>query len=288
MYLRVALFLCFLRISFGTLYAESPAPTRLYVCAHSFMVFTATRLPALADAARFPLHLSGRQMIGGSRVLQHWELPEAKAALKEGRVDVLTLSPHFQIPDEGIDWFTKLGLQKNPKLRVYVQASWPWADSMNPSNSQAFKNEERNAATSQGLRLLQTTQHTKWLAPLEAQIIELNKSVGTEAVHIIPVCDAVYTLRQRILEGRAPGLTRQTDLFRDDGGHAQPPLEALVTYCHFAAITGKSPAGLPVPKDLQAMPEAEGMNKLLQEIAWDTVSHYRLSGVSVETKEVRP
>ena len=112
--------------------AEQPAPTRVFVCAHSFMIFTAKLLPPLAEAAGFKYAAAGQQMIGGSRVIQHWELPDernvAKAALREGKVDVLTLSPHRLLPDPGIDNFVKLGLEKNPNLRVLVQASWPGFD----------------------------------------------------------------------------------------------------------------------------------------------------------------
>ena len=50
--------------------------------------------------------LAGSSMIGGSRVIQHWDVPEtknlAKAALLAGKVDVLTLSPIW-LPDEGIE-----------------------------------------------------------------------------------------------------------------------------------------------------------------------------------------
>src|SRR5438445_9199423 len=96
--------------------AEQPAPTRVFVCAHSFMIFTSKLLPPVAQAANFPYTAAGQQMIGGSRVIQHWDLPDeknfAKAALREGRVDVLTLSPHRMLPDPGIDNFTKLGLEK--------------------------------------------------------------------------------------------------------------------------------------------------------------------------------
>lgn len=256
------------------------------------MIFTAKLLPAMSASAQLPFQCAGEQMLGGSRVMQHWQLPDsknlAKAALREGRVDVLTLSPHIQLPDEGIDLFTKLGLEKNPNLRVLVQASWPWADSMEMGGGGNFKNEQRNAATIESLRQLQTTQHTKWLSALETQVDTLNQAVGREVVHIIPVCDAVYTLRQRILEGKAPGLCHQTDLFSDDGGHPLAPLSALVTYCHFAAITQRTPVGLPVPKELHPTAQAEAMNRLLQEIAWDTVRHYPRSGVSSASSNIAP
>src|SRR4051812_3210869 len=91
---------------------EVPAGPRVFVCAHSFMIFTARLLPPMAQAAGIPYVSAGQQMLGGSRVIQHWNLPDdknpAKAALLAGKVDVLTVSPHILLPDEGIDNFTKL------------------------------------------------------------------------------------------------------------------------------------------------------------------------------------
>ena len=267
--------------------AEQPAPTRVFVCAHSFMIFTAKFLPAVAQAAGFPYMSAGQQMIGGSRVIQHWNLPDeknvAKAALREGKVDVLTLSPHRLLPDEGIDDFTKLGLEKNPNLRVFVQASWPGFDGV----WTGFKNEQRNAATLESLGEMRKAFREQWLASLEAQVRTLNQTVGHETVHIVPVCDAVFALREHIAKGDAPGLTRQTDLFRDDIGHPQAPLAALVTYCHFAAIAGRTPVGLPVPADLRALPHAAELNTLIQHLAWDAVSAYPMSGVTPPAEEVK-
>jgi hypothetical protein len=268
---------------FGHLGADEagvPAGPRVFVCAHSFMIFTAKLLPPLAQAAGVQYAAAGQQMIGGSRVIQHWNLPDdrnlAKAALRESKVDVLTLSPHFILPDEGIDNFTKLGLEKNPQLRVLVQASWPARDGV---LDRPFKNEERNAATSENLRDLRTRFAAAWRTPLEGQVRALNQAAGHEAVEIIPVGDAVFSLRECVAEGRAPGVAKQADLFRDDLGHPQPALAALVTYCHFAAIYQRSPVGLPVPAEIKSLPQAAELNSLLQRIAWETVSSYPMSGV---------
>lgn len=262
--------------------AEQPAPLRVFVCAHSFMIFTSKLLPGMAQAANFPYAAAGQQMLGGSRVIQHWNLPDeknvAKAALRDGKVDVLTLSPHRLLPDEGIDNFTRLGLEKNAKLRVLVQASWPGFDGV----WTGFKNEQRNAATLASLGEMRRTFRERWLTALEAQVGALNKSLGHDTVRIVPVCDAVFALREHIAKGTAPGLTKQTDLFRDDIGHAQAPLAGLVGYCHFAAITGRTPVGLPVPAELQNAPHAAELNTLLQQIAWDAVTAYPLSGVKAE------
>jgi hypothetical protein len=196
--------------------------------------------------------------------------------LRDGLVDVLTVSPHLLLPDEGIDNFTKLGLEKNPKLHVLVQASWPARDG---ELNRPFKNEERDASTVESLRKMQEHHRTAWLDSLEKQVRALNASIGHDTVFIVPVSDAVFALRTRIAEGKAPGLTRQTELFRDDLGHPKAPLATLVTYCHFATIFGRSPAGLPVPTELKGAPQAEELNRMLQQIAWDAVSHYPMSGV---------
>ncbi|WP_395751225.1 hypothetical protein [Prosthecobacter sp.] len=262
--------------------AGLPSGPRVFVCAHSFMIFTATMLPKMTEAAGIGYQDAGRQMIGGSRTQQHWDVPDeknlAKKVLREGGVDVLTLSPHMLLPDEGIDSFTKLGLEKNPNLRVLVQASWPARDGNLTGD---FHNAQRNDATVESLRKLHAMQREQWNTKLEAQVNALNAAVGKEAVHIVPVGDAVCALRERVVEGKAPGIAKQADLFRDDLGHPQPALSVLVTYCHFAAIHQRNPAGLPVPEAIKDKPQAAELNALLQQIAWEAVTKYPMSGVKV-------
>lgn len=260
-----------------------PGPS-VFVCAHSFMIYTATLLPPLVESAGIGYQDAGKQMIGGSRVIQHWNVPDgknrAKTTLKEGKVDVLTVSPHQLLPDEGIDNFTKLGLEMNPKLRVLVQASWPGRDGHLDKD---FTNQKRDEVTAAGLQKMHEAYHSIWVKALEEQVSTLNTVVGREAVHIVPAGDAVFALRQHILAGTAPGIAKQSDLFRDPLGHPQPPLAALVTYCHFATIYGRSPIGLPVPVELRALPKAEELNLLLQKIAWEAVTRYPMSGVKADT-----
>ena len=264
-------------------FAPGAEGTKVFVCAHSFMIYTAGMLPAITKSAGVAHLNAGQQMIGGSQVIQHWNVPDdqnqTKKALKEGIVDVLTLSPHMLMPDEGIDNFTKLGLEKNPNLRVYVQASWAPRDGKTGN----FSNSMRDATTAEEVRQMRDTHYTSWQTKLEAQVKALNTAVGKEAVHIIPVSAAVYALRERIAEGKVPGLTKQTELFRDDLGHPTDVMALLVTYCHFAAIYQRSPVGIAVPASLQSNPEAAALNKLLQEIAWQAVSTYPMSGVKTAT-----
>jgi hypothetical protein len=77
-------------------------------------------------------------------------------------------------------------------------------------------------------------------------------------------------------------------VFRDPIGHPTPPVVALNAYLHFATLYKCSPIGLPMPNNLKNdnRPQRdEKMNRKLQELAWDLVTHYAPSGVTAETKK---
>src|ERR1041384_2556423 len=183
--------------------------TRVFVCGHSFHIYIARILPEMARAAGLAYHSAGQQMLGGSTTLQHWELPDdknkAKAALRAGEVDVLTLSPHMLMPDPGIDNFARLGLEKNPKLRVFVQESWPARDGA--KDAKTFKPELRDQTPLAEMR----ASHAAWQHQVEAQARALNESAGHATVFIVPVCDAVFALRERVAAGNVPGIAHQTE-----------------------------------------------------------------------------
>ena len=88
-------------------------------------------------------------------------------------------------------------------------------------------------------------------------------------------------------------------------GHPQPPLQVLDGYCYFAEIYRRSPVGLPVPTVLTKMTtlvpspkvklppnptphvitgqEKVDLNRLLQEIAWETVTHHPMTGLTPDS-----
>src|SRR2546430_1968283 len=84
---------------------DPPAGQRVFVCGHSFHVPIAVPLKQIALSAGIKDHVdAGKSILGGSSVTQHWEAGDdrslAKAAIRQGRVDVLTLSPSgMLIPD---------------------------------------------------------------------------------------------------------------------------------------------------------------------------------------------
>ncbi|MEI6234060.1 MAG: hypothetical protein WCT04_13480 [Planctomycetota bacterium] len=238
-------------------------------------MFIPSRVDQLAKSAAIKDHVTaGQQMIGGSRVIQHWDLTgdkaTAKPALTAGQLDVFTMSPHMIIPDPGIDNFVDLGLKHNPNLTFFVQASWVPFD-MTPDLKKITDNSQRDQTD---LDAWQKANDT-WRGQMEAQVDALNTKYDKKAVFIVPVGDAVLALRRSIKKGDFPGITKQSQLFRDPIGHGQGQIMALTAYCNFAAIYKKSPIGL----KLAEVGVSTEQHAILQRIAWETVSKYERSGV---------
>lgn len=257
---------------------------RVATCGHSFHVFTYKQVEQIAVSAGLKHQLAGLSSIGGSTVQKHWDVPEEKSAVKQvlkaGGADVLTLSPIW-LPDDAIEQFVKLGIEHNPALRITVQEYWMPNDEYEPVYPlQTKKKVDHNATDLAKLR--DATQ--RYAKDIEDYVKGINERLGKDAVLIVPVGMAAVTLREKIVKGEAPGLKQQGELFRDNWGHAQLPLQLLSSYCHYAVIYRKSPVGLPVPlafrtlKDMSDDDKAK-LNTMLQQIAWDTVSAHPMSGI---------
>ena len=262
--------------------AETAKGQRIFFASHSLMWYVPKPLGEMAEAAGIKNHkLVGLQSLGGSRTLQHWNLPEernkAKQTLEKGDVDVFVMSP-IQFPDEGIDNFVELGLKHNPKLRFLVQVSWGgWDADPQTFPKGATRTVDRNKSPEELKKI-----HRVSIEAAEAQADAINKKAGRKVLYLIPSAQASFALRAGIYKNEIAGLTDQDNLFRDTIGHPAPPLEILNTYLHFAVLYGKSPVGLPMPSLLKnAKKEAwnEKLNRTLQEIAWETASKYSYSGL---------
>jgi hypothetical protein len=255
---------------------------RVFSCGHSFHVFVPGILSNLAASAGIQEHTQvGLSSIGGSRVIQHWNVADdknkAKEALRSGKVDVLTLSP-IHLPDDGIEKFTQLALEHNPNIRITVQEFWLPFDIYDTTFKQRPQKVDHNAPTGAELRKL----HAPYFQSMDDHIRELNKKHGKQVLFVVPVGQAVIALREKIIDGEAPGLKTQEDLFTDAIGHAKPPLQALVAYCHFGVISRRSPVNLPMPAVLERAKNPNWdakLNRLLQELAWEAVTQHPLSGV---------
>src|SRR4051794_32082116 len=256
---------------------------RVFTCGHSFHVWVARMIADLAEKAGIKNHrVAGISSIGGSRVIQHWDVADdknaAKKALAAGEVDCLTLSPIW-LPDEGIENFARLAIEHNPNIRITVQEFWLPNDTFNPVYPlETRKKVDHNAATIPELK----KQNDLYRDSIETHIRDINQRLKTTALVVVPVGKATIALREKIIAGQARPLKVQWSLFTDDWGHPAPPLKVLAAYCHFAVIYRRSPVGLPMPLELEQNQQyaIPALNHLLQELAWNAVVQNPLSGVS--------
>lgn len=260
---------------------------RVFTCAHSFHFFVPLLLPDVTKKAGVEGHTQvGMSAIGGSRIVQHWDVPddrnEAKRILREGKVDVLTLSPIF-LPDEGIEKFAALALEHNPDIRIFVQENWLPYDEYDKATPLRNRPVDHNAPTAKSLRKV----HGPYFADIDEHVRSLNEKLGRKdrpILFVAPVGQAVVALREKILAGEAPGLKEQKELFTDPIGHPHQPIQILATYVYYSLIYRKSPVGIPTPDGLSSVkyPQADKLNRLLQKLAWEAVTSHPLSGVTAE------
>ena len=264
--------------------AKAPAGQRVFYTGHSFHMFVPPMIDEIVKATGIKGHVRvGQQGIGGSKVIQHWDYPDdkntAKPALVSGKVDVFTMAPHVMIPDPGITNFVELGLKHNPNMRFLIQGSWYPHDVAAPAAGAPDKrikdNADRDAMKIEDLQ----AAIDEWRKRTEAQVEELNKQHGKH-VFIVPVGDAVVKLRAMVAEGKFPGITQQSRLFRDPIGHGQGHIMVLAAYCDFAAMYRMSPVGYKITE----RSVSDEQHAILQKLAWDVVSAYPQAGVAVSVK----
>lgn len=271
-------------------FAADPAPSagnglRVFTVGHSFHVWVAPLLNQMALAAGLTEHkIAGVSSIGGSTVQRHWVLPDeknpAKTALRGGNVDVLTLAPIW-LPDDGMEKFATLAVEHNPAIRITIQEYWLPNDEYNPVYPLDTRKKVDHNATQ--IPVLREAQN-RYDHDIDEHAKSLNQKLGKDVIVTVPVGQAVVALREKIVAGQCPGIKTQTELFTDSWGHVFHHVKLLSAYCHFAVIYQRTPVGLPVPPQLAKDPklapgEAEALNTLLQQLAWEAVIEHPMSGV---------
>ena len=235
---------------------------KIFACHHSLFAGIPPILTEVAKSGGYADHdFVGENMIGGSKSIQHWDVPDAnnqaKADLIAGKLDVLILTPLY-LPDDGIEKFAQLGYAHNPDIRVLVMEPWlPW-DVYNPrtyvGDYQPVPGEpplmpkpdhvDHNAATVDGLRKM----HEYFFQTWNKVFTDINQKLGKQVVFVVPAGQAVLALREKVIAGQVPGVKVQADLFADDLGHPKNVLLVLESYCHYAVIYRKSPSAFPCPR----------------------------------------
>ena len=259
----------------------SPKGLKVLTAGHSFHVWMPPLVAEMAKAAGIQGHEQlAISSIGGSQVIQHWDLPpeknKAKPVLASGKAELFTMSPTF-LPDPGIENFVKLGLEHRADLRFTLQQNWvPYEDPAIWLSRTRPKSVDRDGKTVAQLRAM----HEPYFAMIEGHVKELNARIPGARIAIVPSGEAVLALRAKVIAGEAPGVRTQSELFTDVLGHPGSQIRVLSAYCHYAVMYRRSPVGLPVVSQLTKLPEAEKLNRLLQEIAWKAVTEHPLSGVT--------
>jgi hypothetical protein len=198
----------------------TPAGLKVLTAGHSFHVWMPPLVAEMAKAAGIQGHEQlAISSIGGSKVIQHWNLPaeknKAKPVLEAGTADLFTMAPTF-LPDPGIENFTKLGLERNPKLRLTLQQNWvPFEDSEIWLSKTKPKSIDRDVITLAQLR----SKHDPYFKLIEDHVKELNVRIPAAKIAIVPSGEAVMALRDKVIRGEAPGIKTQNELFTDALGH---------------------------------------------------------------------
>ena len=272
---------------------------RVLSIGHSFHAnWLPKKLKEVADSAGIKGHeIAGASMLPGSRLIEHWEISDDKHQAKEiltaGAADVCTMSPMAN-PDEGIEKFSSLALEHNPKIRILIQEGWLRYDKLedpaqdkilrtweDPQADPDKKKQQFNTAHFDVPSAAQLSAlHKFYFDRMDAYVAGLNKKFGKQAVYIVPLGEAILALREKVRAGEVQGIKKQSELFADYLGHPKELIMVLSAYCHFAVIYRKSPVGLPVPQCLTKVQgiDQKKVNLLLQEIAWDAVTHHPMSG----------
>jgi len=158
--------------------------------------------------------------------------------------------------------FAALAIESNPETRVYLYETWP------PLNSGTATPPPDDPAGS-----------LPWRDRITAELI-LWEDTATQAsaatpVGLIPAGQALGLLSDEIEAGRVPGLTSIRDLFLDDI-HLNGKGTYYIALVHAAAITGRSPEGLPTqlqrPWPSRDAVISDDLAATLQRLAWQAVT----------------
>lgn len=174
-------------------------------------------------------------------------------------------------------------MTNNPTFRLVWQ-SWYWPPYERRSDKDVLAWKPRKAAPEP-------------LRALEKLTDQINDKHGRKVLVISLVEECVCKLVEMVAAGQSPGITDPSDLWFEGnmcvpGSH----MRSLFADCNLATLYGISPVGLnpdfsgmrfgggkskPTdPKSFQDLaPITDEQRRILQQIAWDTVSNYRYAGV---------
>ena len=255
---------------------------KVFFTGHSFFIlngYMAKKVDLLAKAAGKTEHQLVGYCYGGGRsgAVDKWWAKgadkEPRKSVAAGKVDVLTVCTYWMMKgseqEKSIRKFVALMQKSNPKGQVYVISTKPRSDGPYKGGWDARTKAELTKLSGRIDKTRRYANNKNILAD------EINKSYGKEVIKEVPLYYGQALLRAEIIDGRVPGVKKQSELYTDAMGHVSELSELgqrLNAYTVFAAIYGKSPVGLHVPqweKSGDAVQRAQ--NLALQKTAWAAV-----------------
>lgn len=201
--------------------------------------------------------------------------PNDFSPIEAGQVDVYAHGVHWwmEVPWGGqhsAEKIVEIGLKGNPNFRAYYHAAWLVGDGRAKEIKTTADYDDSKLADLQAAL-------DKTRKGVEATVDKLNEKFGKRVVFLVPIGDATVKLREMVLDGKYPGVKKQSELWNDAMPHAGVHVMALSGYCHFAAIYRTSPVGLKISRWKELTDE---QHAVLQKLAWETVSKYPHAGVA--------
>jgi hypothetical protein len=202
--------------------------------------------------------------------------------LATGNIDVYAYGIHWWNNDETlkrVEQAAETGLKANPDFRAYCHAAWVVHD-IRADDAKIKTVDDYNNANLDQVQ----AEIDKHRQVLEAAVDKMNGKFGKRVVFVVPVGDATVKLRRMVVEGKFPGVTKQSGVWSDVMPHPGRQVRALSGYCHYAAIYGLSPVGLQnnnfYERADDPLPITAEQHAILQQIAWDVVSRYPYAGIA--------
>ncbi|MCA3007586.1 MAG: hypothetical protein INH34_04345 [Phycisphaerales bacterium] len=182
------------------------------------------------------------------------------------------------------DNFVGAARASSPGLRVFVYEPWHCVHSGAPKGCAYDKYPHS------GLRWRARIDAD---APMWDEVVDgLRKAYPDTAIALIPGARGLGALHDAIAQGTVPGWTSIARDAFDDDIHLNPYGKYFVACLHYAALTGRSPVGLPgavadrvgtsywdVPnwQKKSYAPPSDALTRRLQEIAWEVARRHAVA-----------
>jgi hypothetical protein len=233
------------------------------------------------------------QIINGAPLAYNWdhsadaEGVDAKARLATRAADVLILTEaqpvkghvQYSFTAENVARFAGLAYEAKPDARVYVYETWP---SLNSGPGAEVK-DDPDAGTPWRERIALEL-------PVWEGVVTQASALSGHKIKLIPAGQAMGRLADTIRAGKLAGIKDIKEMFADDI-HPNGKGIYFIAMVQLAAITGKTPEGLPA-KVTRAWSSRDAVltdeqARVMQRVAWEAVQSY-VPGEGVALPEEAP